>query len=325
MAYYHDLAPGHYLFRVRASNNDGIWNEIGASLAFAVQPYYWQTTWFLLLVVTVAGGLLSSGVWLGMRSRLRHQQERLLHERELQSTRGELAHLTRVAMLSELSGSIAHELNQPLTAMLNNAQAGLRFLRKSAPDPAEMQAILEDIADDAKRGGGIIHGMRAMFKKDVREEPQPVDINEIAGQVMQLLHSESVGRHAELVFTRGPDLPSVLAGKVELTQVLLNLVLNSLDAVKDMPGLRTVQITTALSDGRLCIRVRDSGPGISPEIRDRLFQPFVSNKAAGLGLGLAICRTIIDRFGGQLLADNLKGGGAEFRILLPVTGGAANA
>ena len=320
MAYYHDLAPGHYVFRVRAANNDGVWNEAGASLAFAVQPFYWQTIWFRVLAVTAACGLLSGGVWLGMRSRLRYQQERLLHERELQTAREELAHLTRVDMLGELSGSIAHELNQPLSAMLNNAQAGLRFLRKGTPNLTEMQALLEDIADDAKRGGGIIHGMKAMFKKEARQEPQPLEVKEIAGLVMQLLHSESLARRTELEFDPGPNLPPVLAGKVELTQVLLNLVLNSLDAMKDSPGPRKVRITTAMEDRSVCIRVLDSGPGIAPEIRDRLFQPFVSSKPAGLGLGLAISRTIIDRFGGQLHADNRAEGGAEFRILLPAAG-----
>jgi len=316
-AFYHELPPGDYVFRVRGSNNDGAWNETGAALSFTVQPFYWQTAWFRLQAVTLAAGLISGVLVTSRRARRRRRAERRASERELQVAREELAHLTRVAMLGELSGSLAHELNQPLAAVLSNAQAGMRFITGGQPDLEEMQAILQDIADDAKRAGGIIHGMRAMFKKDTRQELQPVEVNEVVQQVLALLHSEIVARQAEVAFTSGAALPRVLAGKVELMQVLLNLVLNGLDAMKELSGPRLVWIDTSLEAGRIALRVRDSGAGIAPEVREKLFTPFVSTKSGGLGMGLAISRGIVERFGGRLTARNHPHGGAEFCLLLP--------
>jgi signal transduction histidine kinase/ligand-binding sensor domain-containing protein len=317
MAYFHELEPGDYVFRVRGSNNDGVWNETAAAVSFRVQPYYWQTAWFRLLMITAAAGMIAGVLFLAQRERRRRRAERSASARELQQLRDELAHLTRVALLGELSGSLAHELNQPLAAVLSNAQAGLRFLVRGNPDMEEMQALLQDIAADAKRAGGIIHGMRAMFKKETRQELQPVDIDEVVEQVRELLHAEIVSRQAEVDFNTGGPLPPVRAGRVELTQVLINLLLNSFDAMKEWPAPRRVQIVTALASGHVSIRVRDHGPGIAPEVRGKLFTPFASTKSGGLGMGLAISRTIVERFGGRLTAENHPEGGAEFSITLP--------
>ncbi len=317
VALYQELPPGDYVFQVRGSNNDGVWNETGAAVHFTVLPFFWQTLWFRLLAVTLAAGLISGVLWTAQRGRRRRRAERRAHEHELQIARGELAHMTRVAMLGELSGSLAHELNQPLAAVLSNAQAGLRFLTQAQPDLAEMQAILQDIAGDAKRAGGVIHGMRAMFRKDTRQELQPLDLNEIVSQVLDLLHSEFVGRQTLVEVRSGRGLPPVLAGRVELTQVIINLLLNSLDAMKDLPAPRQVEVTTAMESDHVVVRVRDFGPGIPQEIREKLFTPFVSTKSGGLGLGLSISRGIVERFGGRLSAANHPEGGAEFCVRLP--------
>lgn len=317
MASFHQVPPGEYDFQVRAANNDGVWNEQAATLRIRILPHYWQTKWFRLLMVTAVAGGMAGVLMLARRGRSRRRQERLAYEQELRLMHEELSHLTRVAMLGELSGSLAHELNQPLAAVLSNAQAGLRFLWQGNPDMEEMQAILEDIAGDAKRAGGIIHGMRAMFKKDTRLELQPVDLNEVVRQVLDLLHGEFVARQASVIFTPASPLPPVLAGRVELTQVLINLLLNSFDAMKEMPAPRRAQITTAVETNRIVVTVRDFGPGIAPEVREKLFTPFVSTKSGGLGMGLAISRSIVERFGGRLSAENHPGGGAEFSILLP--------
>ncbi|MES2922680.1 MAG: ATP-binding protein [Verrucomicrobiota bacterium] len=244
---------------------------------------------------------------------------RKLAELELASQRQDLAHLSRVSMLGELAGALAHELNQPLTAVLSNAQAGQRFLAKGPLDMAEITAILDDIATDAKRAGGIIHGMRAMFKKDSQADGQPVDVNESVNLVLNLLHGEIVARKAKVILHLGEGLPLVRAGRVEVQQVLINLVMNSLDAIKSDPRQGSVEITTTRQDGRVIVSVKDTGPGIPAEIMARLFEPFASTKPGGLGLGLAISRSIAERFGGDLLARNQPEGGALFQLVLPVT------
>jgi two-component system, LuxR family, sensor kinase FixL len=242
--------------------------------------------------------------------------ERKAAEHQAERHRNELAHLSRVSILGELAGALAHELNQPLTAMLNNSQAGLRFLRQELPDMAEITDLLNDIADDAKRAGGVIHGMRAMFKKDAQHETEAVCVNDAVNQGLSLLHAEIVTRKAAVVLHLGEGLPAVRAGRVEVQQVLINLIINGLDAMKTTgtpPG--PMNISTACSDGHVIISVRDAGPGIPLEIMERLFEPFVSTKTGGLGLGLAISRRIMDEFGGELRAENHPDGGAVFHIV----------
>lgn len=239
-------------------------------------------------------------------------------ELEASRQRRELAHLSRVSILGELAGSLAHELNQPLTAMLSNAQAGQRFLAQGNPDMAEITAILDDIADDAKRAGSIIHGMRAMFKKDAAVEMQPVDLNDELTQVLKLLHSEIVGRHVHVELHLENALPVVHVGRVEIQQVLMNLILNSLDAMKAGVTQRHLKITTGRQDDRVVVRVHDNGPGIPEEMLERLFEPFFSTKPGGLGLGLAISRSIMEQFGGRLQAENHAAGGAVFSMAFPV-------
>lgn len=243
-------------------------------------------------------------------------------ELELTHQRQDLAHLSRVSMLGELAGALAHELNQPLTAVLSNAQAGQRFLAQGPPDVAEITAILDDIATDAKRAGGIIHGMRAMFKKEAPADGQPVDVNESVNQVLNLLHGEIVARKAKVILHLGVGLPPVKAGRIEIQQVLINLIMNSLDAIKSEPLQGYVEITSKRQGGRIIVSVNDTGPGIPAEIMARLFEPFASTKPGGLGLGLAISHSIAERFGGQLLAENHPAGGANFQMVLPVADGA---
>jgi PAS domain S-box-containing protein len=244
--------------------------------------------------------------------------ERKRAELEVAHHREELAHLSRVSILGELSGSIAHELNQPLAAILSNAQVGSRSLADAPPDLTEMTAIFDDIAADAKRAGGVIHGMRAMFKKNSPEASQAVDVHEAVADTLNLLHSEIVGRKVHVDLRLAELLPPVMAGRVEIQQVLINLILNSLDALKAGTVPARIEIATARQEGRVIVSVRDNGPGIPAEFMARLFEPFATNKPGGLGLGLAICRRITDRFGGELSAENHPGGGAVFRMVLNV-------
>ncbi|MCW1923831.1 ATP-binding protein [Luteolibacter arcticus] len=317
------LPPGDYRFVVSAANPDGRWSDQVSGVSFTVQPFYWQTAWFrggMVALLMTTGGFLAA--WRS-RARLRRAQEmeRLARaEADARQHLNEVAHLTRVATLGELSSALAHELNQPLAAILGNAQVARRDFRDGSPDLTETAAILDDIADDAKRAGGIIHGMRAMFRKEVAAEPQAVDLNEAVTQTLGLLHSEIVGRKVKMVLHLTEGLPAAKAGRVEIQQVLINLVLNGLDAMEGAGEGGAIAVATRLQGRVVELSVHDGGPGIPPDMIDRLFEPFVSSKHSGLGLGLAISRSIAERFHGSLVAANHPEGGAQFRLLLPVSG-----
>lgn len=243
--------------------------------------------------------------------------ERKLAENQTELQRQELSHLSRVSVLGEMAGALAHELNQPLAAMLSNAQVGSRSLKAGKPDLTEMAAIFDDIAADAKRAGGIIHGMRSMLRKDAPAETPSLNLNDTVSQVMGLLHGEIIGRKQAVTLLLDETLPPAQAGRVEVQQVLINLVINGLDSMNAEPERGPLKIATTRQDGNLIVTVHDSGPGISPEIMTRLFDPFFSTKSGGLGLGLSISRSIMARFGGELLAENHPDGGAVFRMVLP--------
>ena len=249
--------------------------------------------------------------------------DRKAAEGEAAAHRMELAHLSRVGILGELAGSIAHELNQPLSAILSNAQVGRIHLDAPSPDMKEMREILEDIAADAKRGGGIIHGMRAMFKKDAPPNPQPVDPDECVTQVVSLLRSEIISRKVTVEHHPSAEKISAMAGRVEVQQVLINLLLNAFDSAANGldPDTRRIEVNTLAERGRVMVCVCDHGPGIPDDIRARLFEPFNSTKPGGLGLGLAISRSIARRFGGDLTVENQPEGGAVFCLSMPAVSG----
>lgn len=253
------------------------------------------------------------GISMDITGRKEAELEAALH-------RQELAHLSRVSVLGELSGTLAHELNQPLAAMLGNAQVGRRMLRDPSPDLEEIAAILDDVADDAKRAGGIIHGMRSMFRKDSVADADAVDLNEAVEQAIGLLHSEAVARRAKVEFHPSGTLAPAAAGRVEVQQVVINLMLNGMDAMKGSAEGGRIEISTSQEGSRLRLVVRDHGPGIPAEMMPRLFEPFATTKPGGLGLGLAISRGIAERFHGELTAENHPGGGAVFRLMLPAAG-----
>lgn len=245
---------------------------------------------------------------------------RKLAESENARQNRELSHLSRVGLLGELAGSLAHELNQPLAAILSNSQVGRRSLAHDSPDLVEMGAILDDVIADTKRAGGIVHGMRAMFKKDSLPGLEPLDLNAIVGEVTGLLNGEIVARRARFEFTPGANLPLVMASRIELQQVLINLILNALDATREVPEGTSVAILTKFESGMVSAIVKDDGPGITPEMEARLFEPFATTKEKGLGLGLSISRGIVTRFGGELELVRDEGWpGAIFRLSLPTS------
>ena len=239
-------------------------------------------------------------------------------ETEAKEQRAQLTHLTRVALLGQLSGALAHELNQPLTAILSNAQAALHFLAADRIDPAELREILGDIVAEDQRAGEVIHRLRALFKRG-ETGLQQLRVNELVHESLDLAHGDLVTRNVAVATDLSPHLPPVRGDRVQMQQVLLNLLVNACEAMSgDTRGARHVTIATrATDDGAVQISVTDRGPGIPAEQEPRLFEPFFTTKAQGLGLGLSISRSIVTAHGGRLWGTNNAGPGATFHIVLP--------
>jgi PAS domain S-box-containing protein len=239
-------------------------------------------------------------------------------KREARDRSREVTHLTRVASLGELSGALAHELNQPLTAILSNAQAAQRILAKKVIDLPEVREILNDIVIDDNRASEVIRRLRVLFKKG-EVQLQPTDVNEVTMEVLGLAHSELITHRVIGSYQLTPGLPPVQADRVQLQQVLLNLVVNACEAMDGTdPTARTLGVSTVLRDnGIVNIEVTDHGSGVPREAMDRLFEPFYTTKENGLGLGLSISRSIVASHGGRLWARNNPDHGATFVVELP--------
>ena len=234
--------------------------------------------------------------------------------------RNELAHLSRVAALGEMAGSLAHEINQPLMAILSNARAALRFMARKNGDLGEVRAILADIVEDDKRAGEVIHRLRTLLRKG-EVQRGPLDINDVVQEVLRLTRNELLNRGVVVTTQLAPDAPWVLGDRIQVQQVLLNLVINSCDAMAGVPGSQQLVVRTRAVDGAgVEVSVSDSGHGIAAADLERIFEPFVTSKAHGMGLGLSVCRTIIAAHGGRLWAESVDGRGATMRFTLPVEG-----
>jgi len=244
-------------------------------------------------------------------------------ELEAARQRDELAHLSRVTLLGELSGSLAHELNQPLTAILSNAQAALRFLDDGGRNLEEIRAILADIVAEDKHAGEVIRRLRLLMKKG-EVHLQPMDISEVADEVMRLVRSDLVRQGVEATAELPSGLPPALGDRVQIQQVILNLVANACDAMKSAanPADRRIVVRAERGDGAgVRVSVSDLGDGISAAAADRIFEPFFTTKSDGMGLGLAVCRTIIAAHGGTLWATPNPDRGSTFSFTLPAAGG----
>ena len=244
-------------------------------------------------------------------------------ELDAQHDRAELSHLSRVALMGEMSASIAHELNQPLAGILTNAAAGQRFMNCGNVDHEEIRELLGDIVSDCRRASDIVRGIRSMVKKGqlVRRS---VELNEVVRDALRMASPDSVLRSCHLESSLDPNAGTIEADPVQLQQVLLNLIINAFDAMRDTPspGREVLIVTQWDRDGTVRTSVRDHGAGISEELRDRLFDPFFSTKTEGLGMGLAIVKSIIEAHGGTITAENLDDGGARFEFILPADGAA---
>ncbi len=240
-------------------------------------------------------------------------------EEEAEELRHNLAHLSRVNTLGALSGSLAHELNQPLAIILSNAEAAQELLLQDPPDVAEVQEILTDIISADRRAGEVIGRMRALLKRG-EATLTPIPLDQVIEEVLHLLRGDLIARGVTMVCELAPGLPPVAGDRVQLQQLVLNLILNAADAMEDNPPeARRVHLQTRLRDGRIRASVRDEGAGFAmpPE---HLFQPFYTTKSKGLGLGLSICWSIVAAHHGQLWAEPHPERGAVFLFELPVDG-----
>ncbi len=246
--------------------------------------------------------------------------ERKRAELEQARQRNELAHLSRVTMLGELSVSLAHELNQPLTAILSNAQAVERFLAQDDVDLTEVREIISDIVAEDNRAGEIIRRLRLLLKKgEAQHHSDDIDINNIVQEVLKLARNDFINQNVAVTAELGENLPKVTGDRVQLQQVLLNLVLNGCEAMEDCePSERRLRVVTKLDNGAVRVSVTDRGGSIPEGKMDRVFEPFFTTKAAGMGLGLSVCRTIISAHRGKIWAANNLDCGATFHFELPV-------
>ncbi len=271
--------------------------------------YRWQMVMFVTLVLAQAALI---GVLMNERRRRRYF--------EVQASRrsAELAHFNRYSTAGELAASIAHELNQPLGAILLNAETAGLLLKSSSPNLDELREIITEIRRDDQRADNVLQRLRSLLKK-APSEIRDVDLNDIAGESIQLLSPLSIAREVKLsAFTAPMSLP-IGADAIQLQQVIVNLIVNAMDAMSKMPSAeRRVTVHTARVDKFAEVSVSDTGPGIPSEKIKEVFEPFFTTKAQGMGIGLSIARTIVEAHRGRIWAENQAGGGAVFHISLPL-------
>jgi C4-dicarboxylate-specific signal transduction histidine kinase len=274
--------------------------------------------------VTISPIRDSTGAVVGSSVITRDITEQKRAEAMLRQRLDEIAHLNRVAAMGELATSLAHELNQPLAAILLNSQAASRFLSGRPPDLVRVRDCLNAIAADDERAGEVIQRLRGLLKKG---EPQAslVYVNEVVSDALRLVGNDALLRRVSVRFEPLPGLPPVLGDRIQLYQMVLNLIVNGLDAVAERPaGDRWVLVETAKADGGgVELTVEDSGTGIAGGDLARVFEPFFTTKPDGLGMGLAISHSIVHAHGGRIWAENRPGSGAIFRCVLPVARQAA--
>jgi PAS domain S-box-containing protein len=240
-------------------------------------------------------------------------------EEEGRRSREQVQLLSRVSLLGEMTASLAHELNQPLAAIVNNATAALQYLEQGRLDPKQLEEILTDVVGDGHRAYDIMRNVRGAIKKGSAIRG-PLNLNDVVNAVTRIVQPDAAAQFCKVETSLAQDLPAIEGDPTQIQQVLINLVHNAVDAMHDTPpGRRIVEIATNYNGDRtICVAVRDYGSGISEATRERLFERFFTTKEEGLGMGLAIVRSIIEAHGGTIAAENADGGGARFYFRLPV-------
>lgn len=322
-------APGRYRASVEARNEDGVWSAAPAVIVLDVLPAWWETTG-----VRVAGVLaLVLGAVAVYRARvrrierrhageLRALEERRQAEQRVADLRSQLEHVSRAALAGELAASLAHEVRQPIGSMVNNAESGRRHLAQYLQRPADLEAIFRDIVADGLRASEIVKGLRTFLRR-TDADVADVDLSSLVREMLPLVRRELQDHNVTLELDLAERLPPVQGTRVQLGQIVVNLVMNACEALAGTPGERRVTVATRARGDRVELEVGDNGPGPSASVASRLFEPFVTTKPEGLGMGLAVCRSIAESHGGRLIPDGPSTGGFRMTLSLPAAGATA--
>jgi ligand-binding sensor domain-containing protein/signal transduction histidine kinase len=319
MVRYASLPAGNYMFHVQTATGQSGWGVPGATLLIRVLPPWWRTWWFRAIVAAAFLFFVWSVYHIRVRSIELRYRERRQTEEALRQAHADLIHANRVSSLGELSASLAHEVIQPITAALTDANTCLRWLTRDQPDLDQARASASRSVKNATRAAEIVKRVRLLFKKGTLQR-ELVDLNEVIREMMVLLQGEA-DQCGVFVRTELPaDIPPVMGDRVQLQQVLMNLMMNSFDAMKDVDGRRELAIQSQLDDSdQVLISVSDTGVGLPPQQEDKIFHAFFTTKSHGTGMGLGICRSIVESNGGHLWATVNSPRGARFCFTLPIS------
>ena len=285
----------------------------GSEILFRERTVWERYAWQIALVIAII--LLQAGL---ISALLHEHRRRQLAEVQSRQRMAELARVMRFSTAGQLAASIAHEINQPLGAILANAETLDAMLKSPAPDMAELKDIVKDILHDDRRAGEVIRRMRSLLKK-TPFEPKNFDLNDLVRETLAVISALAAGRKIELTSSITQDELPILGDLVQLQQVILNLVVNGIDATGDRAAEnRVIRIRTSRAEKFAELSVSDRGPGIPEDKLEAVFGPFYTSKAEGMGMGLSIARTIIEAHGGQISARSRIHGGASFRVRLPL-------
>ena len=278
--------------------------------------FFHEYRWQLLFVLFF---ILSETILLLYLLKLNKRQKGIVKQKtETEDLFRKIFREERLSRMAELTASLSHELNQPLTAILYNAQAGMRFLKSGKLDSRQAEEIFENIIEDDKRAGELISSVKSLMKLENREKGK-VNVNSLITETLSIFNAEAIKQSIRINFKlQGPPI-FVFGDKIQLQQVLLNFLLNAAAAMENTDAEhKSLEIFLKLEKGSVIISVRDSGPGIADEIKDKIFKPFITNKKSGFGIGLAVSHSIIEKHDGILWAENIPSGGAEFSFKLPI-------
>ena len=316
------LAPNQLMFDARQLRRWGIHEDTlpeGSILLYREATFWESYRWLIIATLTIV--LLQSGlISLLVVNRLRrHRAEQALKASQdaARRQRDELARVNRVTTVGELSTSIAHEVNQPLSAIVSNAQAAMRLLQQTPPDTEEVAAALQDIANDGNRAAGILNRVRSLAR---REQPTrvPLDLNEIVRDVLRLAAPDAETRRVVIHEVLVDTLPSIAGDEIELQQVILNLLINATQAMQDVePESRQITVRTTHDEGAVLLEVQDCGVGLDDDQLTCIFNAFYTVRPGGIGMGLSISQSIVESHGGKIWATQNPDRGATFHVRLP--------
>jgi signal transduction histidine kinase/ligand-binding sensor domain-containing protein len=319
MVNYAALPAGDYTFHVQTATGQSGWGLPGSTLRIQVLPPWWRTWWFQAIIAAALLLLIWGMYYIRVRSIEQRYRERRQVEEVLRQAHADVIHANRVSSMGELTATLAHEVNQPIAAAITDAKTCLRWLARDQPDLDEARAAASRSIKDATRAAEIIKRVRLLFKKGTLQQ-ELVDLNEVIREMVLLLHSEATQFAVIIRAQLAAELPLVMGDRVQLQQVLMNLMMNSIDAMKGVDGTRELTIQSQRDENdQVLVSVSDTGVGLPPEHAERVFDAFFTTKTHGTGMGLQISRSIIESTGGRLWATDNFPRGARFCFTLPTS------